>query len=104
MRYLKNSHRSFRVLSLLAATVLVVGVFSAPSRSAEGAKRTKHSSSRQTTQKAACEEARESALKLAELDCMTTAGVITKKEVSGCDCNPMGGKWLCSATVTYQCD
>jgi len=89
---------------LLAATVLVLGVFSAPSRSAEAKMRTKHSSSRQASEKAACDEARESALKLAELDCMTTGGAITKKKVAQCHCDPMGGKWLCSSSVSYECD
>jgi hypothetical protein len=104
MRYLKNSHRSLRVLLTLVAALLLVGAFSAQPGSAAGEKRTKESSSRHTSEQVACNDARESAKKLAELDCMTGAGVLTKESIGNCNCQPMGGKWLCSASVTYECE
>ena len=104
MRFLEKRRYGFRVLSSVAVALLMLGVFASHPGSAEGERRTKHSSSRKASQNVACDEARESASKLAELDCMTSGGVIFKPEVSKCDCQPMGGKWLCSVAVTYECD
>ena len=100
-----RTKRCFRSHTTLVVTLIaVLGIFSSYPGSAEGEMRSKQASSRKDNDKLACEDARESALKLAKLDCMTGAGVLDKAKFSKCECNPMGGKSLCAVTVTYKCD
>jgi hypothetical protein len=79
------------------------GVLPPRADSAAKERRTKKGSSRQSTSAIACDHARDSAMKLAKLDCSTSAGVIDSPEFSDCDCNPMGAKALCSVRITYEC-
>jgi hypothetical protein len=81
----------------------LLGALSSYADSAEEEKRTKRSSSRQNTGTLACDKARKSAVNRAKLDCLTSGGVIDSPKFSGCKCNPMGAKALCSVTVTYEC-
>ena len=90
----------------LVAFAGVTGLLQTPSAHAdsiEEEKRTKSSSSRQNTSTLACDNARTSAMKRAKLDCLTSGGLIASPEFSGCECNLMAGKALCSVTVTYEC-
>ena len=104
MKKFQTTKRSSRTSSAIAVTLLVaLGMVPSHVGSAEGETRTKHASNRNDSNALACAEARESALKLAKLDCMTSGGVFDKPEFSKCECNPMGGKPLCSVSVTYQC-
>ena len=105
MRWLTNGRRSFHLLSsAIVALVVLLGALSSYADSAEEEKRTKQSTSRQNTRTLACDNARNSAMKRAELDCLTSGGQIDSPEFSSCECNPMGGKPLCSVTVTYECN
>ncbi len=90
-------------LVAFAGVTCLLGTPSSHADSVEEEKRTKCGSSRQNTSSLACEKARVSALNRAKLDCLTSGGVIGATELSGCECNPMGGKALCSVTVTYEC-
>ncbi len=81
----------------------LLGALSSYADSTEKEQRTKQGSSRQNTGALACDKARKSAVKRAKLDCLTSGGVIDSPEFSGCKCNPMGAKALCSVTVTYEC-
>ena len=105
MRCLTNGRRSFHLLSSAIVTLVVLlGALSSYADSAEEEKRTKQSSSRQNTETLACDNARNSAMKRAKLDCLTGGGLIHSPEFSNCICNPMSGKPLCSVTVTYECN
>lgn len=104
MRRFEKGNKICRAISSISAALAVVGILYSSSALAEGETKTKLGSSRQSTQKLACDRAQESALKLADLDCNTGGGIMTSPKVSNCDCEPMGGKWLCSVKVTYRCD
>lgn len=104
MRHFEKRHKIFHAISSVSAALAVVGMLSSSPALAEGETKTKQGSSRQSTQKLACDRAQESALKLADLDCDTSGGIMTSPKISNCDCEPMGGKWLCSVKVTYLCD
>jgi len=104
MRCFEKSNKICHAISIVSAALAVVGMLSSSSALAEGETKTKHGSSRQSTQKLACDHAHESALKLADLDCNTAGGILASPKISDCDCEPMGGKWLCSVKVTYRCD
>jgi hypothetical protein len=82
----------------------LLGTLSSYADSAEEEKRTKQGSSRKNTEALACDNARKSAMNRAKLDCLTSGGIIGSAEFSGCKCNRMGGKPLCSVTVTYECN
>lgn len=104
MRCFEKGNEICRAVSSISAALIVVGMLSSSAALAEGETKTKKSSSRQSTQKLACDRAQESALKLADLDCGTGGGIMTSPKMSDCNCEPMGGKWLCSVKVTYRCD
>ncbi len=105
MRFLTKGKRSFCLLSSAIVTLVVLlGALSSYADSVEEEKRTKQSSSRQNTRTLSCDKAHNSAMKLAKLDCLTSGGLIDSPEFSDCKCNPMGGKPLCSVTVTYECN
>ncbi len=105
MRCLTKGRRSFYLLSSAIVTLVVLlGALSSYADSAEEEKRTKRGSSRQNTETLACDNARNSAMTRAKLDCLTTGGVIGSPEFSNCKCNRMGGKPLCSVNVTYECN
>lgn len=104
MRRFEKGNKICHAISSVGAALAVVGILFSSSALAEGTTRTKQGSSRQSTEKLACERAHESALKLADLDCNTSGGIMASPEISDCDCEPMGGKWLCSVKVTYRCD
>ena len=104
-RCLAKGRRSFQLLSSAIVTLVVLLVaLSSYADSAGEDKRTKSGSSRQNTEALACDNARKSAMNRAKLDCSTSGGVISSAEFSGCKCNRMGGKPLCSVTVTYECN
>ena len=105
MRSLTKGRRSFHLLSSAIVTLVVLlGALSSYADSAEEEKRTKRGSSRQNTEALACDNARNSAMNRAKLDCLTSGGLIDSPEFSNCKCNRMGGKPLCSVTVTYECN
>jgi hypothetical protein len=84
--------------------MVLLGTLSSYADSAEEEKRTKQGSSRQNTEALACDKARNSAMNRAKLDCLTSGGLLNSPEFSGCKCNRMGGKPLCSVTLTYECN
>ena len=94
-------HQTF---SCEEALTCLLGALSSYADSTEDGRRIKRSSSRQNTGTLACDNARKSALNRAKLDCRTSGGLIDSPEFSKCECNPMGGKALCSVTVTYACN
>ena len=105
MRCLTKGRRSFYLLSSAIVTLMVLlGTLSSYADSAEEEKRTKQGSSRQNTSTLACDKARNSAMNRAKLDCSTSGGILNSPEFSGCKCNRMGGKPLCSVTLTYECN
>jgi hypothetical protein len=99
----KGSKSSHLLSSAMVTLVMLLGALSFPADSAAEEKRTKRQSSRQNTEKLACDEARESAMNRAKLDCLAGGGIIDATEFSDCKCNRMGGKPLCSVTITYEC-
>jgi hypothetical protein len=104
MRCLAKRGKSFYLLSSAIVTLVVLlGALSFPADSAAEEKRTKRESSRQSTEKLACDTARDSAMRRAKLDCLASSGIIDATEFSACKCNRMGGKPLCSVTITYEC-
>ena len=105
MRCLTKGRGSFCLLSSAIVTLVVLlGVVSSYADSAEEEKRTKQGSSRQNTEALACDNARNSAMNRAKLDCRASGGLIDSPEFSNCKCNRKGGKPLCSVTVTYECN
>jgi hypothetical protein len=105
MRCLRKERRSFYLLSSAIVTLLVLlGALSSYADSTEEEKRTKRGSSRQNTEALACDNARNSAMNRAKLDCLASGGLIGSPEFSNCKCNRMGGKPLCAVNVTYECN
>jgi hypothetical protein len=105
MGYLTKGKKSLDLLSSAIVTlVLLLGAPSSFADSVEEEKKIKKGSSRQNTEALACDKARQSATKRAKLDCRTNGGLIGSPEFSNCKCNRMGGKPLCSVSVSYQCD
>jgi len=84
MRYRERRKSRFRVLSFVMGILVALLVrVSSYAGFAEGEMRTKHGSSRQNNDALACDDARESALKLARLDCLTSGGAIAMRSDDG---------------------
>ena len=105
MRCITKERRSFYpLLTAIATLMLLLGPFPSYADSAEEEMRTKQGSSRKTTDALACDSARNSAMNRAKLDCGTSGGIMSSAKFAGCKCNRMGGKPLCSVTITYECN
>ena len=103
MRFIKKGRRYVFQISSVVMLIMLLGTFSSATVFAEETMRVKKASSMNRSADLACNKARKSAKNRAELDCVTSGGIIDSQKFFACKCNHMGEKSMCSVTVTYEC-